>query len=660
MKPFLTRLAQDTRGNAMIIAVASIIPMLGVVGGAIDTSRVYIVRTRLQNACDAGALAGRKSMDGNTWVDTDEQTAERFFDTNFTDGKYGSENVTVNYTASSAGAVTGTATASVPMSIMRLFAVQTWNLTVSCTADLQVPNTDVMFVLDTTLSMNDINPGDTLSRIAVLRSSVTSFYDTLEDVRPPDATIRYGFVPYSSTVNVGMLLQRDWIADSWTYDSRRPDGTSTSPGGVQGDTLNNTTSVVTNGTVTTQPWYQGPSEQCTAPPNNLSDTYTQWTAWSPSANALPRSRTRTRTRNGTTYSANLVSGVCRITPTVYNNYTELQTNTVSANPNAGQQGGTQTHYHWIYEPISYSLTALKGTGAGTEPPSGGSFTAVVANNHGNRTITWNATNACIEERATRRTDEGTTVPMHDMNVDLVPTPTDPATQWKPYLPGVVYGRNATSATAGSGWQYSGSPATYTRNINANATTNYYTPFGSGTTFAACPSAARMLSAITSTELTNYLTGLQTAGYTYHDIGMAWGIRLMSRDGLFQAHNRANEVGGRVARHLIFMTDGDTDTRFGAYDAWGLSAVARRRTPTNATPTNATQNALTETRLTELCRIAREDKRITVWVIAFGTTLTPLLENCASPGNAYQADNADELNETFAQIASQIAQLRLTS
>ena len=108
-----------------------------------------------------------------------------------------------------------------------------------------------------------------------------------------------------------------------------------------------------------------------------------------------------------------------------------------------------------------------------------------------------------------------------------------------------------------------------------------------------------------------------------------------------------------------MTDGETDTRIGGYDAWGLSAVARRRTPSGSIPTNAQQNTLTEERLSELCTIAKNQKNITVWVIAFGTTLTTMLSDCASPNRAYQADNADELTETFSQIASQIAQLRLT-
>ncbi len=32
--------------------------------------------------------------------------------------------------------------------------------------------------------------------------------------------LRFGFVPYSSNVNVGGLLSDDWVVDEWTYQSR--------------------------------------------------------------------------------------------------------------------------------------------------------------------------------------------------------------------------------------------------------------------------------------------------------------------------------------------------------------------------------------------------------------------------------------------------------
>ena len=660
---FMARLAHNEAGNVLAIVAAAIFPLAGLIGGGIDVSRLYLAKTRLQQACDAGALAGRRSMSGITWTtgaNSNEETAKNFFNLNFPANKYGAGAPTIHYAASNTGAVTGTASVAVPMTLMKLFGFSSRTISAECTADLQLPNTDVMFVLDTTLSMNDVNPGDSESRIAVLRTAVQNFYNALQQVKPAGSHIRYGFVPYSSTVNVGMLLKRNWIQDNPVYDSRVPDGTSVIPGSTQGGTITTNTSVVDSGNTSTGTKYQGSSETCSAPANSLSDNYTAWSAWSPSATALPRSRTRVRTRNGVTYSAGLNKGVCWITPTNYNNLIETYTQTVSENPNAGDQNADGTAYHWIYKPVTYPAADLKGAGSGDELVSGGFFTAPVSNKFAAaRKISWTQANACIEERATRRNNEGTDVPRYDMDIDLIPDPAKPETQWKPFLPGVVYGRRASGATSTSGWEYSGSAPTYTRVVSPNSTTDYYTPNGSPDQYGACPTYARKLAEIDSSTLSTYMKGLTTAGFTYHDIGMLWGLRLMSREGLFAAEHAAAESTGRYARNLIFMTDGETDTRIGSYDAWGVSAVSRRRTSTASIPTNADQNAITEARLSELCTIAKTQKNITVWVIAFGTNLSTMLSNCASPGRAYQADNADQLTTTFSQIASQIAQLRIT-
>lgn len=137
------------------------------------------------------------------------------------------------------------------------------------------------------------------------------------------------------------------------------------------------------------------------------------------------------------------------------------------------------------------------------------------------------------------------------------------------------------------------------------------------------------------------------------------MRLISKEGLFASENAAAPNGSAIARNIIFMTDGDTETHFQAYDAYGLSALDRRRTAPGSLPTDSDQDSIVESRLTTYCNVAKNQKGMTVWVIAFGTTLTPLLEGCASQGRAFQANNTAELNQTFADIAARIAQLRIT-
>lgn len=653
------RLIRDRRGNVLMLFALALLPLMGMVGSAVDISRAYLVKSRLQHACDAAVLGGRRSMTGSVFDTAARSAADRYFNLNFTAGRYGTSGLSMSYVVGNDMIVHGSAAVTVPTVIMSIFGKKTIPLAATCEAQLQLPNSDIMFVLDTTLSMAETNPGDTTSKIQALRQSVTAFYNTLNSAQTSAAQVRYGFVPYSSTVNVGLLLKPEWIVDNWTYQSREQAGYDDVSAGTQGATITtNGSSTYTGGkTSSTQP---GSSENCVAPPNEGYSSTTTTTQWDPSSTAVPRSRVVTTVQNGTTYSAsrNSSTGVCTITKTTYSNYTQTYSQTVSANPNAGQSNGTNRVYYWNYKPILYPLSFLKGSnGSGTV--AGGSFNTMLGNSFTTKTINWgnSSQGACIEERTT--VPVGGSGTAYDLDVDLVPNPALPDTQWRPFLPDLVWSRSVTNyypggTTAISGWQIN--PVSHT-------SANYITPGSYKSDFAACPSVARKLATIrTSAEqstLTTYLNGLVPRGRTYHDVGMLWGLRLMSAQGLFASENAAASNGGSITRNLIFMTDGDTETNIADYDAYGLSALDRRRTAAGSLPTDAQQDTIVEDRLRRLCTLAKDQKNITVWVIAFGTSLTSLLTDCASPNRAYQANNAAELNQTFADIAARISQLRVT-
>jgi len=211
------------------------------------------------------------------------------------------------------------------------------------------------------------------------------------------------------------------------------------------------------------------------------------------------------------------------------------------------------------------------------------------------------------------------------------------------------------------WVFSQLAPTYTRQIRQQSTYNYFNPFGGNFAIyeGACPSPARKLGEMSRGQLQSYMASLRPQGYTYHEIGLLWGLRLISREGLFSAEHRAADARGAVQRHMIFMVDGQKDTRPFTYSAWGIGAVARRRTPTGSFPSREVEDAVSEERLSELCTVAKTNKNITLWVIAFGTELDQLLIDCASPDRAFEARNAAELTETFTEIATQMAELRLT-
>lgn len=664
---FLMRLFRDTRGNTLVLMAAALLPLLALTGGAVEVGRYYITKSQLQNACDAAVLAGRKSMTGVTWTTADETIARNFFNTNFPSGSLGSINSSIAFVTDSAGVVNGTATATSPATLMQLFGAGDKVLTATCRAELQLPNADVMFVLDTTLSMLETNPGDTQDRITGLRAAVQNFYTQLEAAKAAGTQVRYGFVPYSSTVNVGLLLKREWMADSWKYQSRQGNRVVEVGGTAQGPESSSTDNpawvpAATNTTSYIQ------SENCTAPANTVVNNNDSWSAWSPSSTALPRTRTQVQRKNGSTFAATRMTsgtyiGQCRIVETIYANSSRTVTQTVVANPNAGQVGGATYQYYWDYLQRTINVSGLKGSlssglmAGGTISVDNFKTNTTTHMFETNSNISWGtgtSPKACIEERQTIR--EGEIGTAYDLDVDLVPNPAMPETLWGPAIPALVYARSVgnyypANNAAITGWSYADV-------LNTQA--GYITPSSFPTDFAACPTVAKKLSTITSTALTTYLSSLVPAGRTYHDIGFLWGLRLISAQGLFASENQVASNGGSIARHIIFMTDGATETNIADYDAYGLAALDRRRKGDASTiPTDAQQDSIVESRLTQLCDVAKA-KGITVWVIAFGTDLTSLLSGCAtSTGHAFRADDTAELNEAFSNIASQIAQLRLT-
>lgn len=282
---FLVRLARDRAGSALFIMSVMMFVVFIIAGSAIDGLRAHVVKTRLQQACDAGVLAGRRTMTDTALTNTSldsaaTKQANAFFTNNFPDGAVGVTSVSFTPTKTTAAQVAGSAQALMPFYFMQVFGYRDITLKVTCEATYDVADTDVMFVLDTTGSMACLpSDGDSTcnnyvsaatevmynrpsdgsssgnksvagypgskayyvpeksgSRISALRSAVLSFYDTLAAASDPTTHIRYGFVTYTSTVNAGRAVMDRSPAyvvggtgsanTDWTYQSRYQSGTS--------------------------------------------------------------------------------------------------------------------------------------------------------------------------------------------------------------------------------------------------------------------------------------------------------------------------------------------------------------------------------------------------------------------------------------------------
>lgn len=630
----LHRLSRDTSGNTLALMAAALLPMLGIVGGAVDMSRAYLASSRLQQACDAGVLAARKRL--GTVADDSEQVSgeaaeigQRFFNLNFRDASYGTEDRRFQMQLADDSTVTGEASVTVPTAVMTVFGFEAIPVSVSCEATMSVQNLDVMMVLDVTGSMRHTNAGDSMSRLESLKQVIRDFYRQVDAATAGGSVIRYGFVPYSTHVNVGHLLQDEWVADVWEYETRVWKGAYDTPAAdvwednvvVLGGTSTDWTTIsdypATISTGTTEDL--GDSYACTGttPAGTLSRTDTV-TATRTVKHTTPKATETiediSRLENGTDYRTRLVGRTCEVQQRVTSNYrTTLERHTYLA---------AEGQKIWYYTNWDMDTTSWR-----TDRPG------------------------CMEERQTYMIEDYDNVDLDkalDLDIDLVPQPGKPETQWGPHWPEIVWTRQLYPNGSGAMTEK------HIRIADDYAQTGLWW-------MSHCTSAkARKLAPISETELESYLATLYPQGATYHDIGMLWGARLISPTGLFASENADDPDRGPIARNLIFLTDGQTEPYDVASGAYGLEPLRKeKRENKRWLPSSSLSlKQHVEERFKFICKEVKK-RNITVWVIAFGTEANDAMVECAGEGRYFEAANADELGEAFRTIAGSFGDLRIT-
>jgi Flp pilus assembly protein TadG len=625
---FLARLRRNKAGNTLMLVGMSIIPLVAMIGAGVDVSRTYMIKSRLQQACDAGALAVRKSMAGGSSLSGAPTTnGQNFFNNNFPSGAFGTTNIGFSASLSADAQVMATATARVPMTVMTVFGNNYTDVSVHCDAKLEVANTDVMFVLDVTGSMADCPDnsscgGGSGSKIVGLRQAVVDFYDTIGAASSATSQIRFGFVPYSTTVNVGALLPASYFKSTHTYQSAVANMTTPyyepSP---------------QTPTVTTETYGSSiSSSNCNSYGSNKSYPSFDGAIFN-TGGPSPATTTRTTYAFKDWGVVNDVSGTnrtCRRTKTVQNTtYPQL--------------GFSLTD--WTFRPVDYDVSDFKGGAsvsiAESDPtgymPTSGSYNlrqlaAQPLAGTSNNSYAWNN---CIEERDTVASATFSPIPGGAFDLEIDSIPSSDATRWRTQFQEIIRDRG-------------GIPNENQASLSDNSNPN-----------GPCPYASAKLAVLSRASVQSYVNALIPTGNTYHDIGMVWGARLISPTGMFSGENAAAANGRPISRHIIFMTDGAMCPNPNVYTFQGYEKLDRRVMGTTS-PGNCTGEIINRhnNRFLALCAAAKS-MNISVWTVAFGTSNPPTLINCANANQAFVATNTAALRTQFQQIAARIASLRLS-
>ena len=699
------RLRRDVRANTLAIMAAALIPIIAVAGSAVDMARLHVVRVRLQQACDAGVLAGRKFLPVGTTANVnlvtasvpststvaasdgrslagDGAQANSYFNNNLETswgggGWYntGTDKFNAFTVADAQGntQVGGTAQADVNMTLMKIFNFNMQTIKVQCQAAFSTPDTDVMFVLDTTGSMGcavtrsessctkdwaglssnqmkqsnadgstsyyvkeEMSGSTNISRIDALRQAVNAFYTQVATTKDSSTNVRYGFVPYTSTVNVGTLLyglSSSYLVSTWTYQSRTPTD----------DYIIKTTSsktvAATSEAACKANYSRTPANRTNASTGDANPGYPNGgtataddPVWTPA------------TGNGTDSGNGNSSAKCTV-------------NTDQIGPVWSYKGGVQ-----------YDLSKYLTGNSMTDP----------ARLDGSTTV-WNG---CIEDRDT--TSNTTTFDQSNLPPDLDPdlTPSSDATRWRPMWADVVYHRNLVTI-GGRDYNYTTPWASRTYADNSGYTLyNYNDAKLTAGGAASCPAIAKPLflpdPSTGASVISNYVAGLRALGGTYHDVGMIWGTRMLSPTGIWRSNN--NWPSGRAApkRVLVFVTDGTMSPGGQVYGGYSVEYPDRRVTGTgisgdpdagknaDGTCTDTSANCYkyinyhNQRFLAECAKAKSSPLNYDVWVVEVAQASSTQLTTCASrPSQVLVGQTTDQLKTAFQQIAQQVAMLRVS-
>ncbi|MGZ8406757.1 MAG: pilus assembly protein TadG-related protein, partial [Caulobacteraceae bacterium] len=195
--PILGRLGRDRRGNVAMMFALAIIPLVLIIGMAIDLGNAMRVRLALQDATDSAVLA--VARDGLRLTDAEIPThAVDYLNASY---KYATVPYTITKLTFDRATVTAelNVSAKSPTTFMAIFGFN--NIPVSTHAISKGLGFEIALVLDTSGSMSEV--AGTTTKIVALKAATKSLFDTLFAKASVTDRFTISIVPFAASVNAG-------------------------------------------------------------------------------------------------------------------------------------------------------------------------------------------------------------------------------------------------------------------------------------------------------------------------------------------------------------------------------------------------------------------------------------------------------------------------
>jgi Flp pilus assembly protein TadG len=208
MLRILLRLALDRRANVAPMFAIAVIPMLGVIGAAIDYSRANSIKTSLQAALDSTALAMASQAPNLTSAQL-QTAAQAYFNALFTRPDAKNTAISITYTASGGSQIAVSGTTQMTSNFVGLLGKPTLDIGASSTSAWGNTRLRVALVLDNTGSMAESG------KMTALQTATNNLLDQLKAAATNNGDVYVSIVPFVKDVNLGASnYNATWI--DWT------------------------------------------------------------------------------------------------------------------------------------------------------------------------------------------------------------------------------------------------------------------------------------------------------------------------------------------------------------------------------------------------------------------------------------------------------------
>lgn len=635
------RFKRDAGGAVALIFALALIPVLVLVGAAVDYARAAKAKTQLQDALDAATLAAALKLGaGYTYADR-QKAAEGALYANLSTSALDSVVVTVTDTTSASGpGISIQATGTLPTAAIRVVGIDTVDVAARAEAVAGAGQpVEIALVLD--------NTGSMVNDMVGLKWAATSFVNTV--FTSQTGNLKMSVVPYVAAVNAGSDLN---------------------PAALD---VNGLTSV--NGNTFKHQWIAGISD-CNPwvldppvvvdpnppPPPPPVDPYGTPTG-TDKQGALDAGK-------GGAPFWNMIPSQASARRFARSLFSLSQANAAGVTPNTVDP--VMTTLYTVSPPYVAAPVIA-------EVPDGFSTTticwlvnpSVISNSDLFNRIPGAAWKGCVEARSAPYdvTDDAPSA----ATVETLFTPyfaPDEPNQYgysAPFDNSYLNDYHASWPTTGvpPGWRAADTFANLLKYDGVNIATMKETPPDTKGPNFACPDPLLRLTS-TKDDVTNKINSLNywSSGGTISSEGLMWGWRTLSPNAPF-AQGAAY---GGAKKFIVLMTDGVNslvDNRAGGrldtlsdYTAYGYLMKGRMGTSQNF---GVAEQFLNDRMLTA-CTNAKA-KGISIFTILFretNTTTANLLKQCATtPLQALMANDATSLQAAFANVATQVNSLRLT-